>query len=192
MLRSFQSFRALAIAVMVLWSGPAPAQTRDQFFEMFFQGMAQQLQQQQRPFQPPTPYEPQQTQPVEPRLTPVASTLPSCSDPAPIMTAFSLGLVNDNFGDSALADYMIITETFSLGVDNRHNMKTCRATFRCDIEKARKHDSFIRQGRHVMTETCFAINQAHEAGRPASTVFTIADDGDGSWVVRVVKQPNTF
>jgi hypothetical protein len=200
---SSQMIRVGAIAALVLWSSGAPAQgvppqIRD-MAEQLFRGMAAQQQQSQQQWQLRELEEAakgraergQRHEPVEP-ATPVATILPGCSDPESIMKAFKLGLQNDlGHMDLTLADLMIIVESYPLGIDQRTGAKKCRAIFRADIDKARQIESFVR-GRHPMTEFAYGINQAYEAGRPASTTFIIQPDGEGGTLITPLREPNSF
>jgi hypothetical protein len=113
-----------------------------------------------------------------------AQQLPACQSENALL-AFKYQALG--MGRMELVQLMIVDGVIALGVNNIDGSKMCKATFRCDIQKAREMEKQYN-GPHVLTQTCFLINQANEAGNPTWLRYTIKPNGEGG--VLITALPN--
>jgi uncharacterized protein len=111
--------------------------------------------------------------------TSLSNTLPACG-PENALLAFKYQALGR--GHLELVQFMIVDGVIPLGVNNIDGSKMCKATFRCDIEKAKEIEKEY-YGPHVLTQTCFNVNQAYEAGNPNWLRYTIKPNGEGGTLI---------
>ena len=114
-----------------------------------------------------------------------AQQLPRCDDPDVALEAFKLGMqVGNGHIDNTYVELIFPDKIQAVGINNSDSSKICKATYRCDMEKAREMERQII-GPHPLSNFCFRINQAWESGNPVGLQYTVRPNGEGGFLVRV-------
>ncbi len=109
-----------------------------------------------------------------------AQTLPACSDASVVRDAFLYGF------NQTVADLVITVESLPGGADKRFGRKTCRVTYRCNLDKAKKMEAPLR-GSHPISRTCFEVNLLADAGNPPWMEFAIEPNGEGGTIITTLR-----
>jgi hypothetical protein len=140
------------------------------------------------PTSPPTQTKTDDSELKQSKQSTEQSNLPGCGDSTIVPLAEKL-FVQTLLGhiDYGLLDLLTITRTRALGINNLDESKTCKVTYRCDIDGAREMEKGL-EGPHPMTQFCYGVNQAYESGNTRSFVFKVKPNGEGGFLVQVLRR----
>jgi hypothetical protein len=115
--------------------------------------------------------------------------LPDCGDPMVWKVAMKV-FSNNAVGhvDESLSRVILPGQAQGISIDRNEGAKTCRVAFRADMDAAKQLDAGL-VGRHVLSQIAYNIQQAEAAGNPESIYFRIHLDGEGSWKLQVLNNP---